>query len=329
MLKRYGAISLALASLLFLASSFAAETKLFKAVTDHFELYTTDNEAAAKAALEHFEAVRAYLLKTTNGQDPFTGPIRIVAFKSGGEFSPYIPRSGDPGARAFSTASAERATIVMSGTKKEDYEYATREFVMQYFDKAAPKMPYWLKFGFSELYGTLHVDASGNMVMGSPPARGFRASISPDFDMGVMFGLTGGLSRNKGSAEFYAESSQTAVSNSKQGAAMANMEATSTIDYPTVLWYLTHMLMFQKPYNQKFGAFVSALLGGQETPAAVEQVLGQSLAGLKGDLLLYMKLASHATISRPLQLDKPVAPQDSQLSAAESALILAELKAAK
>jgi hypothetical protein len=329
MLKRYGAISLALASLLFLASSFAADTKLVKAVSDHFEFYTTDNEAAAKPALDHFETIRQYLLNSIHSPDPFAGPVRIVAFKSASEFSPYIPKGYDLTAKAFSESNAERTTIVLASSKKEIYEYGAREYTLLLFEKAAPKMPYWLRYGFSQLYGSLHMDNSGQIVLGAPPARDYRGSISQDFDMGVMFGLKGGISTNKGAADFYAESSQTAVTNSKQGAAMANMESSTTIDYPAVLWYLTHMLMFQKPYSQKFGAFVSALAGGADSAQAVEQIFGQSLAGLKQDVILYIKLSSHATVARPFQLEKPVAPQMSQLNAAESALVLADLKAAK
>ena len=49
---RFSTVVLGLASLLPLANSFAADPKLVKAVSDHFEIYTTDNEASAKAALE-------------------------------------------------------------------------------------------------------------------------------------------------------------------------------------------------------------------------------------------------------------------------------------
>ncbi|HUP02437.1 MAG TPA: hypothetical protein VMU19_00515 [Bryobacteraceae bacterium] len=343
MLKRSGAIFVALASLSFLASPSAAETKLVKAVSDHFELYTTDNETAAKDALAHFESVRAYLLSSIHSEDPFAQPVRLVAFKSGGEFTPYIPRNGDLAARAFSETAAGRTTIVLSSCKKEAYEYGVREYAMLLFAKTAPKMPFWLRYGFSQFYGSLHMD-NGQMVMGSPPARDFRGSISFDFDMGVMFRLNGGITQDKGSADFYSEnpssrvtgsssssssSSSTLPSQVERGAAMANMESTTTVDYPDILWTLTHMLMFQKPYSQKFGAFVGAVAGGQDTPAAVEQVLGESLSALKQDLVLYLKLPAHATIRRPFQLEKPLAPQVSQLSGAESALVLAELKAAR
>ena len=325
MRTRYGMIALALASLFPLASSFAADTKLVKAVSDHFELYTTDNDAAAKAALQHFETVRGYLLKTLHSQDPFTAPVRIVGFKSAGEYTPYIPRTGDLASKAFTESKGDSVTLVMSSLKKEAYQFGVREYAMLLLDKVAPKMPYWLKMGMSELYSTLYED-NGLMRLGAEPARDFRATVSPDFDMAVMFALKGGVSRNKGAADFYSES--TAANVTKTGSTMANMEATTTVDYPVVLWQLTHMLMFKKEYSPKFGPFVAAVRE-ENTDAVIGQVYGQSLAGLKQDLVLYIKLPSHAVAGIKFDLDTPVTPQVSQLNAAESALVLADLKAAK
>ena len=88
------------------------------------------------------------------------------------------------------------------------------------------------------------------------------------------------------------------------------------------------MLMFKKEYSPKFGQFVGAV-SDENTDAAVEQVYGQSLAGLKQDLLLYIKLPSHQVVGLSFQLDKPVTPQVSELPAADSATLLAALKAAK
>ena len=327
--QRYGAISVILASLLFPASSFSAETKLVKAVSPHFELYTTDNDAAAKDAITHFETVRGYLLKSFHTDDPFAAPVRIVTFKSDGEYGPYVPRNADPAAKAFATDKPPRVTIVISSAKKEAYQYGAREYVSMMLARVAPKMPYWLRLGFSELYCTLRLD-NGTLVMGSSPAREFHSAISMDFNMETMFALKGGEDRYKGAADFYAQpGTDTLGRSSFGGSTMATLESTLGVDYPAILWQLTHMLMFQKPYSQKFGAFVSAVAGGGDTAVAVQQVLGQSLVGLKEDLALYIKMPAHAVTRLTYKLDEPMAPQVSQLNPAESALILADLKAAK
>jgi hypothetical protein len=332
MRKRCRAVTVALASLLPLASSFAADPKLVKAVSEHFELYATDNEGAAKAALSHFETVRAYLLRAFHCEDPFAAPVRIVGFKSAGEYAPYIPRNGALGGKAFSEVSpeAQRVTIVMSSLKPEAYQYGVREYVTLLLNRAAPKLPYWLKLGFSELYCTLHAD-NGQLMIGSSPTREFHSAISTDFNMEVMFSLNGGVTRDKGSVDFYTQAPTSGIGAASLGSAgkMSSLESNETVDYPVVLWQLTHMLMFKKEYGSKFGAFVGAVSSGEDTTAAVQRVLGQSLVGLKQDLILYIKMPAHAVAGINFQLDKPVTPQAGQLSAGDSALVLAELKAAK
>ncbi len=327
MRTRYPTMTLVLASLFPLAGSSAAGTKMVKAASDHFELYTTDNDAAAKAALTHFETVRSFVLRAFHAKDPFGAPVRLVGFKSAGEYEPYSPKNRDLASKAFSEAGAERVTIVMATLRKETYQYGVREYLKAFLIKIAPTMPYWLKTGFAELYCTVR-EENGQIKLGSEPARDFHSTIPSDFDMAVMFSLNGGFSRDKGSLDYYTESSKSGVPNAKVGADMANMAATTTVDYPVLLWQLTHMLMFKKEYSPKFGAFVGAVCDG-DSAAAVQQVYGQSLDGLKQDLLLYIKMPSHAVLSSNFQLDKPVTPQISQLSAADSATVLADLKPAK
>ena len=325
MRTRYAAMTLVLSSLLPLASSFAADAKMAKAVSDHFELYTTDNDAAAKAALTHFESVRGYMLNAFHTKDPFGVPVRLVGFKSAGEYEPYNPKNSDLASKAFSSVVAERLNIVLSTLKKEDYQYGVREYVTAFLNKVAPTMPYWLKTGFAELYCTVR-EENGQIKLGSEPARDFHRAISDDFDMTLVFSLNGGISHKKGALDFYAETAANGVPDAQRGADMANLRASSTVDYPVLLWQLTHMLMFKKEYSSKFGAFVGAACEGS-TSAALQQAYGQSLDGLKQDLLLYIKMPSHAVVSSNFHLDKPVTPQVSQLSAEESRTVLAELKA--
>jgi hypothetical protein len=324
---RYRVMTLALVGLIPLAGSHAADAKLVKAVSDHFELYTTDNDAAAKAALTHFETVRGFLLKALHAADPFTTPVRIFGFKSSGDYTSYLPQNGDSSSNAFSWMSGDRPVILMSSMKKESYQFGVREYVTLLFGRLDPKMPYWLKVGFGEFYSTLQPD-NGMVAMGVQPYRDFRSTVSTDFNMEVMFALNGGISRNKGAADFYAEPSAKGIPQAAKGAEMANLEATTTVDYPVILWQLTHMLMFKKEYSAKFGAFVAALQD-EKTVSALGQVYGQSLAGLKQDLIHYIALPSHELRYIKFQLDNPVTTKVSQFNAADSAAALAELKAAK
>ncbi len=82
-----------LSSLAFAATnSFAADAKWVHATSEHFDLYTTESEGDAKAALQHLESVRLYFLASTHAKDPGGQPVRIVAFRSLGDYSKYRPR---------------------------------------------------------------------------------------------------------------------------------------------------------------------------------------------------------------------------------------------
>src|SRR5450755_1005430 len=185
-------------------------------------------------------------------------------------------------------------------------------------------MPYWLRTGFAKLYCTIR-EEDGRIKMGAEPARDYLRMITKNFNMELMFSLNGGMSRDKGALDFQTESPRTGVPDAEVGAEMANRDATSTVDYPVLLWQLTHMLMFNMEYSPKFGAFVKAVCD-ENTDSAVQHVYGQSLVGLKQDLVRYIKMPSHAVVSTNFQLDKPVAPQVNQLSATGSATVLEELK---
>jgi hypothetical protein len=322
---RSATITLALTSLLPLASSFAADTKLVKAVSDHFELYTTDNEAAATAALNHFETVRGYLVGVTGGHDPFTAPVRIVGFKTPGEFSSHQP-AGVSAGKAFSEANAERVTIALAGLKPEMYQYGEREYVKLLLDRTNPKMAYWLRLGLTELYCTLRLADSGHLVIGIAPTREFHVTTMPELDLRTFFALKEGGVTDKGAEDFYAQAPNSAL---KGKDSLGSIEANLTTDYQGIAWQLTHMLMFQDEYRPKFGAFVGAIAGGENTDAVVQRIYGKSVSGLTGDLAIYYKMPTHKSGGVNFQLPKPVTPQIGELSAADSAVILAQLKSGK
>ncbi len=335
------AIQIILACLVPLASSFGADIKLLKAVSDHFEVYTTDNEAAAKAILEQFEPVRSYLLKATGSTDPAAEPIRLFDFKSGGDFGTYKPKgAGD--IAAFSRKAGDRVAIVVSGFKQEAQEAAMREYVTLVLNHSAPKLPYWLKLGFTELYCTLRVDPGGGaLTLGSAPFRSYRATGAPDLNMSVLMSLKGGATSDSAQTVFDSQGTNQAGGTGGPGSSSSTrssvfgaqdgqgMVAAGLVqDYPLVAFQLIHMLMFDKRYGPQFGAFVSALAGGAESVATLGSIYNQSLLGLGKDLELHMKMPL-ALVHPKIQLERPVAPQMTQLSAADSASLLAELKAAR
>lgn len=154
MLKSRLMLVMALACAMPLARSYAAEQKWLRAASQHFELCTTENESKARAALEHFEAVRAYFLAVIHAPGAPGEPIRMVAFRSEGDFTQYRPL-GSEYAKAFSRTRGVSNYIVVMNLNKELYEQGFREYVRMVLDNSAAALPYWLRMGLGEYYATL------------------------------------------------------------------------------------------------------------------------------------------------------------------------------
>lgn len=56
--------------------------------TPEFEMYTTNGEKQATAALKVFEQVRYFFLQNSHSKAPPQAPVRIIAFRSEKEYNP-------------------------------------------------------------------------------------------------------------------------------------------------------------------------------------------------------------------------------------------------
>jgi hypothetical protein len=317
-------IPLALAALLSAAASHAAGPAFLNAVSDHFDLYTTDNEAAARAALDHFETARAYVLRLFGGADQFKNPVRLIGYKSNSEYRSHLPASIEA-EHAFSKINGEDVTIVVDGLKPESYQYALREYVNLLILRAAPGMPYWLRMGFRELYCTLKT-GDGSVHIGEDPAMERRVDLAEPTTtfLTLLFGL------NAGSA--WGDSAEAAHAASKF-IALGGIDNTMGVgvdhSYRLTALHLTRMMMFDKAYNPKFNAFVNAVKGGADTTATFKSVYGQSLADLIVALRYEMVQASHPALTVKFSLPAAVSPRITHLSAGASDDLISEIKSRK
>ena len=104
-------LTLTLLTILPLTSLHAADAKWVHATSAHFDLYTSESDSDAKAALQHLEATRAYFLAATHTHDPGGQTVRVVAFHAESDYSKYKPvevRSG----RAYGIASGTAPATV-------------------------------------------------------------------------------------------------------------------------------------------------------------------------------------------------------------------------
>jgi tetratricopeptide (TPR) repeat protein len=314
-------LTIILACLLPVGRCLAAEQKWLRAASQNFELYTTENEAKARAALDHFEAVRAYFLKAVRASGPAGEPIRIVAFRSEGDYLPYRPPGMDF-ARAFSQTGGVRSSIVMMNLASETYEQGFREYVRMVLSDSAAAFPYWLRTGLTEVYATLS-SVKGQIKLGTPPRR-TNAADAP-VDLVVLVSMQdrsrgGGVGSQRDSLN---DELPNAAVASTQG--LVNVASASSVDWGYTAWALTHMLMFNKDYAPKFSALVQAVAGGKATGTAFGEVYGRSLGQVSSDLNLYRRMSLPFAMI-PFQSEK-VAVDIRQATPFESGILLADLTA--
>ena len=265
-----------------------------QAVSDHFEIYTTLDAAAAKAAAVHFEAARAFLLKSFNSADPFPQAVQIVAYKSSGEFRSHLPARVES-EHGYSKIDGDSISIVVDGFKT--YEYGVREYVNILLARTAPQLPYWLRMGMREFYCTLETKPD-QIVLGREPFMGQRPdeSAAKSVDATTFLSLLFGLKPGDG----WGDSADAVRSRGKYialGGFDSTLHAPLDISYRIAALHLVRLLMLNPTYSPKFGAFVSALAGGAASTAALNDVYGQSLADLATNLSLERARPSHAVVT--------------------------------
>ncbi|HVY93644.1 MAG TPA: hypothetical protein VHA14_12870 [Bryobacteraceae bacterium] len=317
--------------LLFTSSAlFAAEPKWIHATSAHFDLYTNESEGAAKSALQHFEAVRAYFLGATHSKDPGGQSVRIIAFHSNGDYAKVRPPEFGE-AKAFARP-GQPAVIVAESLKPENYEHIFREYTQLVFDEYSSSLPYWLRAGLSELYSTLK-PGDTTIKLGVQPSRDYHSNGVGTVDLNTMFALdrTSLLaSRRKAGTDFYTDAPASAAvlgaTNAAQTTALQQSQSAMAEDYDGAVWMLTHMILFQQDYRPKFGEFVSTLGRGESTANGFRDVYGRSISQVDDDLKIYAKLPSLNAANLPFKYEKPPNPQIAPSSQQEVDRLLANLK---
>jgi len=315
---------LTLSLLLASSASFAAEPKFLDATSEHFNLYTTENEAAAKATLVQFETARAYLVARTGGVDQFQSPVRLVAYKSNNEYRSHLPASIEA-EHCFSKINGDAVTIVMDGINPRAWEYGLREYVNLVLVRSTPGLPYWLRMGLRDLYSTMRI-ADGTIRLGEEPFMEQRPALTAPAasDLSVLFGLH--------PSDGWGDTPEAARANGKF-LALGGFDSTMGVGVsPNIRYtalYLTRLMMLGKDYGPKFGVFVNALSDGRDTTATFRTVYDQALADVGIKLRLAMSQAGIPVANVKFSLPAAPAPRLTDLSAADSATLINEIKARK
>ena len=181
-----------LASVLVAASPSPAAQKWLRLSTPNFELYTDGSEASGRDILLYFEQVRAFFLPTLRALGLQEKPVRVVDFRSPGEYGLYCPSSlwqcnldtaclepfvpinspysgcqNQASHPAFSLSGPARDFIVMTHELKRAGPSGWSEHVRVSLDASGVKLPAWLKNGLLGLANRTE-PASGGLGVDVP-----------------------------------------------------------------------------------------------------------------------------------------------------------------
>jgi hypothetical protein len=231
----------------------AADPQWIKLTTSPFEMYTTNDEKSATAALQIFEQARSFFSEVSVGSTRLAeGPVRIIAFRSEDEYARYRL---SPGAFAYYLRSYSRDYIAMQDIAPAHYAAAIHEYTHLALEHAGLKLPLWMNEGLAEVYSSLDFDR-GQVVAGRIPA----ARLA-DLHGANWLGLETLLAVDR-SSPYYQAPDQMRI-------------------FYAQAWALCHMLSLSPAYRPKFTTFLLAMATEKPAARCFEEIYGKSIADIQ------------------------------------------------
>ncbi len=232
-----------------------------KISTPNFELYTTAGEKRGIETVQHFEQIRGFFRKASQGAKSRTErKVRLVAFRGEKEYKPYRPNEV---AVAYYMNRGDQDLIVMREAGPDVYRIAVHEYVHLLLRQPGVDIPYWLNEGLAELYSTLKREGSRTQVGSVIESHYIQLRQVRWMDVPS-------LTRVDLQSPYY---------NEKERAGIFYAES----------WALAHMLKFREGYHEKFDDFMSRVVKGTSSEDAFRQSYGKSAAEVEKDLKDYMQ----------------------------------------
>ena len=261
--------------LLFADASRGAESRWNRLRSANFEMFSGAGVRSARETIREFEQVRGFFLQATGRPPAKQLPVRLVLFGSQKEYAPYRINEF---ASAYYHQTAGRDYIVMSHAGPDMFPIAVHEYVHLLARHAGLKLPPWLNEGLAELYSTLRPMGS-KILIGDLIAGRYQALLQ---DKWVPLTVILAVDQN---SPYY---------NEKNKAGSLYNEG----------WALTHMLFLRAEYRDKFGEFLKTVSAGKDSPQALLDVYGRSVAQIENDLRSYLRGGSFQGVLLPAQLEK-------------------------
>jgi tetratricopeptide (TPR) repeat protein len=269
-----------------------------KLKTSNFELYTTAGERRGREAILHFEKVRDFFLKAGKLGSSSETPVRIIAFRSQGEYRPYQP--AEFVAAFYQGGSSGQDYIVMGTLSGSTYPIAVHEYVHLLVRHSGSKLPPWMNEGMAELFSTLRPVGNqveiGSMIPGRLQSLHLRKWLDLETLTGVDQDSPHYNDRERAEI-FYAQS-----------------------------WALTHMLWLSDAYREKLADFLRAIHSEKSSAETFQSVYRKSLKEVQHDLEGYVRRDHVRVGNYDVKLEKSAETVTTEpVPPLQSAMMLAEL----
>ena len=245
--------------------------------SDHFELYSQGDDAAARSALRWFEQLRAFYLQKTGLAPEALHPVRVIGFRSAHEYQPYQLHLA---ADAHYIGTDTRDYIVLSTFETGQLGTAAHEYAHAILHAAGLEFPPWLSEGLAEFFSTVRMNQRECTLGGDLPARSqtlLRGTWIPIEELLAMPANSPLRDNRETAAIFYSES-----------------------------WALVDMLILSPEYGPKFSDL-------SNDPAALPRIYGKSFSAITSDLRAWTALKHQPVALSGIQ-PNPVPSQDTQAS---------------
>jgi Flp pilus assembly protein TadD len=248
--------------------------------SDHFELYSQSDAAAARSALLWFEQLRVFYLQKTGLAAETLHPVRVIGFRSAHEYQPYqLHLASD----AHYIGTETRDYIVMSVFDAGQLGTAAHEYAHAILHAAGLQFPPWLSEGLAEFFSTVRMNQRECTLGGDLPARSQalqRRTWMPIENLLSMPANSPARDNRETAAVFYSQS-----------------------------WALVDMLVLSPEYSPKFTELIAALSSSTPDAEVLPRIYGKSLSAITSDLHIWT-----ASKHQPVPLSgiraNPIPPQD-------------------
>jgi tetratricopeptide (TPR) repeat protein len=237
----------------------AAEPRWIKLKSPDFEMYTSASEKAARETLHYFEEVRSFFVQGKVALPGKTLPIRIIAFGSTKEYTPYAPNDFTS---AFYHHGITSDDIVLSQIGSDAFPMAVHEYVHLVLKHLGLKLPLWLNEGMAELYSTMK-------PVGDKVLVGNLLTVRHEALLRDQWVPLAPILEADANSSFY---------RTKEGAAALYNEG----------WALAHMMVLTSEYRPGFAKFLDTVSTGMPTAQALKEVYGKTVAQVDHELQVYI-----------------------------------------